>query len=161
MFRRKESGLVEPLKNTSVKSFVLGSKAVFTIQNERTGNRFTFKVDKAYNEAIVNPKVKNLFFVSVLSGPANMADYSYMGKISQYQGERYFFTQTKGSKVSQDSQSFKVFSWFLNAVLSNKLPGYIKVYHQGFCARCGRPLTTPESLSRGFGDYCYNQVTGA
>lgn len=28
-------------------------------------------------------------------------------------------------------------------------------YHMGICGRCGRALTTPESITRGIGPVCY------
>jgi hypothetical protein len=31
----------------------------------------------------------------------------------------------------------------------------IKIYHEGKCARCGRPLTVPESIESGFGGFMF------
>ena len=40
----------------------------------------------------------------------------------------------------------------------NNLPEDISVYHSGRCGCCGRVLTDPEAISRGFGPECWKKV---
>ena len=34
------------------------------------------------------------------------------------------------------------------------VPDNLRVYHEGKCCRCGRTLTTPESIKKGIGPEC-------
>lgn len=118
--------------------FVLAGRAVFTVRNEHTGNRLTYKVKKA--------KDTDVWFVSVLAG----ASYDYVGTIF---GDGFRWTHK--SAVPRDSVAFRVFAWLYDHILANiELPGFVQVYHEGKCGRCGRPLTVPESIESGFGPEC-------
>lgn len=49
----------------------------------------------------------------------------------------------------------KVFSWIWKNVIHHEyLTENINVYHHGICCKCGRKLTTPESLESGIGPEC-------
>jgi hypothetical protein len=87
-------------KISKIKEFITAGKAIFTLKNEETGNRFTFKVAKPKDSD------RDMFFVSVLNGSDNYANYLYAGCIF---GQK--FTLTKKSKVSQAASSFKAFNW--------------------------------------------------
>jgi hypothetical protein len=132
------------LKN--IRQFIFAGKAIFTVKNEQTGKWFTFKVSSPDEE---NSQIR---FVSVLSGCDNESDYSYMGLLKT---DLSFF-RTKKSRISEDSLSFRSFSWFIRNI--EKLPSNVSVYHAGKCGRCGRTLTTPESVENGFGPECVKHV---
>lgn len=126
------------------REFIFAGKAIFTIQNEKTGNHFTFKVKQAKDQ-------KPVWFVSILNGSDNYSNYAYIGTIFNTD-----FRWTKKSKVNRESQSFKSFSWVLRNI--NTLPDFVKVHHEGQCGRCGRRLTVPESIERGIGPECLKKV---
>jgi hypothetical protein len=137
--------------STNIGQFVIAGKALFTVVNETTGNRFTFKVVKAettYGQS------GNIWFVKVLDGPDNYSNYRYIGMIA-LDGS---FVHTRKSTVSETAPSFKAFSWFWRNV--DRLPENVKVYHEGKCGRCGRRLTVPESIESGYGPECINHVFG-
>ena len=124
--------------------FIKAGKAIFTVSNTNTGNRFSFKVKKCGE--------KELWFVSVLNGPDNWTNYRYIGSIFDKD-----FRLTKKS-ISTDAPSFKAFSW-LNQVLNTRdLPEFVKIHHEGRCGRCGRRLTVPESVESGFGPECIQHI---
>jgi hypothetical protein len=135
----------------SPKNFVLAGKAIFTVQNEKTGNRFTYKVTQAKDD-------KKIWFVSVLNGPDNGTNYAYIGTIfaNNFYVATLDFRHTKKSTVTAEAQSFKVFAWMLKNNLI--LPEFVKVHHEGFCCRCGRRLTVPESIKSGIGPECAKRV---
>ncbi len=133
-----------------ISTFVFAGKAIFTIRNKKTGNRFTFKVTVPKDKKD-NP---TLWFVSVLTGPDNLHDYSYAGVV-----DRKGFRRTAKSKMSSEALSFKAFGWLHDMMVQNKeLPEYVEFFHEGRCGRCGRRLTTPESVSAGFGPECINFI---
>jgi hypothetical protein len=128
-------------------AFVLGGKSTFTIQNLSTGNRFTYKVIRADKG--------ETFFVKVLTGSDNEICYTYMGAI--FGGEK--FTLTKASKIGAEALSYKAFNWLFSTLAAGKaLPENVKFYHAGKCCKCGRKLTTPESIQAGIGPECAKKL---
>lgn len=124
---------------------VLGGNATITLESSGTGAYYTFKIKK-------NKQEENMFFVSLLTGPDNHSSYSYMGCIF----DRSRFTLTKKSKYTKDSIPVKAFVYFFNALImkDEKRLAKINVYHAGTCNRCGRKLTTPDSVEIGLGPTC-------
>lgn len=133
------------IDNTTVKAFVKAGNALFTLENSLTGNRFTFKVKRSDDET------REVYFVSVLAGPNNTQDYSYLGCIF---GDT--FKRTAKSRIGEDAMSYKAFKWFMSRL--ENLPECIKVYHHGRCARCARVLTVPSSIESGFGPECASKL---
>lgn len=128
-----------------VLAFIQAGKAVFTLKSMKTSNRFTYRV-KESNDGKV-------FFVSLMTGTDNEAHYSYIGVIR----EDSEFRHTTKSKVSEDADSFRAFSWFWRQVSSGSgspLNPAVEFWHEGKCGRCGRLLTVPESIDRGIGPEC-------
>lgn len=131
-----------------IKRFIVGGRAIMTLESKRTGRWFTFKIKKAKKDEEKSP-----FFVSVLTGSDNESSYTYMGTIFQNDG-KLKFSLTKNSKISKDALSYKAFSFFFNLLINDKLHEEIIVYHRGLCSVCGKSLTQPESLKSGVGPIC-------
>ena len=130
-----------------IKNFVEGGKAIFTLESAVTGTHFTFKVIRREN-------IPGMF-VNLLSGPNNLSDYTYLGALNDAGDLRL----TPKSRVSASAPSFKAFEFFAKTVLKNlRKPETLIVRHEGRCGRCGRPLTTPESIDAGFGPECIKHV---
>jgi len=125
--------------------FVLGGNSTFTIKSVKTGNRFTFRA-KADKE---NP---SRVYVSVLTGPDNESNYSYLGTIFRHNEEHAVYRHGKKSRVSPESRSAIAFDWFWRN--SKNLPDGVQFLKSGKCCRCGRTLTTPESIEAGYGPEC-------
>ena len=132
-------------KVENARKFITAGKAIFTIRNGKTGNRFTYRVKKC--------KDKDIWFVSVLTGTDNEHSYTYMGSIFNTT-----FRSTAKSKITADAISYKAFSYTWSMLLENKLPNCIEIWHEGRCGRCGRVLTVPESIKSGFGPECINFI---
>jgi len=136
-----------------IKKFIVGGKAIMTLESKRTSRWFTYKIKRAKKDDLTSP-----FFVSVLTGIDNESAYTYMGTIFD-NGGKLSFTLTKNSKIGEDALSYKAFSFFFKLLLESKLHEEISIYHRGICGRCGRILTTPSSLINGFGPECYGITT--
>jgi hypothetical protein len=134
------------LRRGAEREYVLGGKATFTIENTRTGGRFTYRVKLAPEQGNGAAGTR-LWFVSVLTGPQNTTDYSYIGTIAGHG-----FYHGKKSRITSDAPSVVAFAWFWQHI--NRLPEALKVWHSGTCSRCGRELTTPESVETGIGPVC-------
>jgi len=132
-----------------IKRYMFGGNSRFTLVSRKTGKRFTFRIRR--------PAEDRPWFVSLLSGPDNMSDYTFMGTIFQKQTWKH----SPKSSISPDACSASAFNWFFKKI--NELPddasfNQIDVYHEGRCGRCGRDLTVPESISTGFGPECADRV---
>lgn len=130
--------------------FIKAGHAIFTLENTKTGGRFTYKVTRA-------KQYTDVWYVSVLNGPNNERDYLYIGSI-----RRTTFGLTPASRVTGNAKSFRVFEW-LNRIanMGTDLPPNVKIWHANRCGRCGRALTVPESVEWGFGPECIITVMGA
>lgn len=128
---------------TPAAKFILGGHALFTLQGQVA--RFTFKVSKKKDQS---DNEAPLFFVSVLSGPNNTQDYTCIATI-------------RGGKLSPTKRfadspppSYKAFAWYFTRSVAGLPTVGAKFYHHGSCCRCGRVLTTPESVTSGIGPVC-------
>ena len=137
---------------SNVGEFVLSGKSLFTLFNKETGNYFTFKVTKIKEEK--KSSAADIWFVSYFSGTENDADssYTFFGTIF----DNGVFRLSKKKDHLKDKQAVKVFTWFWE--LKESLPDQVKVFHEGRCGRCGRPLTTPKSIMSGYGPSCYKSI---
>ena len=127
------------------RAFLIGGNATVTLVSTKSGTRFTYRV-RASDDGEV-------FFVSLLSGPDNEGDYSYLGRIARgvfWAGRKI----PKPGDVGPDAPSSKAFAWVWRLLMQNTLPDSVECWHEGRCARCNRKLTVPESLKSGFGPEC-------
>ena len=131
------------LKDT--RDFALAGRAIFTIQNEKTGNRFTFKVRLAPDTY----KGQQTWFVSSLADSDNEGFYRYIGCI------RAGTYRASNNLLTGMDRAYKAAGWFFPRLLAqHPLPPEVEVHHANRCGRCGRLLTTPESILRGLGPEC-------
>lgn len=135
------------------KEFVLAGRAVFTVENA-SGEYYTFRV--GHKEA--NGQWPETWFLSLLTGRDNENDYTYLGILTP-SGE---IKLTRKSPFQADAKPIKVASWAIRQVWSqNQLPEGYKIRHEGKCCRCGRTLSTPESLNSGWGPECRKKINAA
>lgn len=124
------------------RQFVLGGNAIFTVTGKTKS--FTFRAKKPKK-----PKGGPVVFVSVLTGPNNIRDYTTLGTIFD---NVHYVHNKKRSPIGADADSAKAFDWLWNHI--DNLPACCQFRHEGRCACCGRTLTTPESIDRGIGPEC-------
>jgi hypothetical protein len=126
--------------------FIFAGKAVFTVSNG-DGKHYTYMV------ATVKDRFRddgNVSFVSVLTGPDNTKDYSYIGMLDGTN-----FRATSKSVLPATSEPSRVFSWAVRQVYNQTpLPESYEITHAGRCGRCARLLTEPVSLETGIGPEC-------
>lgn len=133
------------LNHKDVANFIFGGKAIFTVLNVITGNRFTYKVTR---KKTIKEGEQDVLFVKVLSRPDNNSDYTFIGTIF----DKDVYRHSKKSPFGADCQSTKVMGWLVGNV--NKLPQNVEVWHEGRCGVCGKRLTDPTSIQIGIGPKC-------
>jgi len=134
-----------------IMAYVFAGNATFTIEGRKS--RFTYNVSKSEEKE----DGSCVFFVKVLTGPNNTADYSYLGIVPGRHGHPLpAFKLTKKSTAGWTAPSVVSFRWMWNALVTKDEENLATMafYHEGRCGRCGRPLTVPESVERGIGPDC-------
>lgn len=130
---------------TKPKEFALAGNATITLESENTKNHFTYKIVKAKES-------DNLYFVRLLRGPNNEEDFVYLG--CYYKDSNYFHPCKKWKDTPKEGwpPSLRAIRFFFERI--DNIPPKLHVYHEGRCGKCGRKLTTPESIKRGLGPEC-------
>lgn len=139
----------------TARDFAIAGKAFLTLQSEKTGTHFTYRVKQAEGK---NGKPAGVWFVGVLTGGDNSRSYSYAGVLREKGDDGIVFQQTAKSKVSEDAPSVKAWQYFWKNVCNGTLPNLLTVRHENKCGRCGRKLTVPESIDNGIGPECANKL---
>ena len=135
---------------TSVDFFTAG-RATFTISNGR--EHYTYKIVGKEDQRRPGCQV---FFVNLLTGPCNESNYTYMGMLDP---NLLNVRLTRKSRFSENSLPVQVVRWGLKMLKEGRpLPDGYAVYHEGKCCRCGRKLTTPESIVKGIGPECEKRL---
>lgn len=132
-----------------IANFVKAGNATFTLKSKRTAAHYTYR-------AQVCKDAPGKFFVSLLTGPNNTKDYTYLGMIVADT-----FRTTKKSRMTADAKPVKALDFLLrHVVVASQEPTKLdlEVYHEGRCGRCNRLLTVPESVERGIGPDCAEQM---
>lgn len=134
------------------RQFILAGKAIFTVSNDK-GDRYTFRVTHKEGSDRFPPA----WFLSMLTGPDNESDYSYISMIDAEMGT---VRLTGKSKLTKDSLPLKVSEFGLRIIWGKQaLPEGYAIHHEGFCGRCGKLLTVPSSVDSRFGPECIKKMT--
>lgn len=143
------------------KQFLLAGQATFTLEipadyqeSHSTPSHYTWKV--TYKEGTNG--YKDTYFASLLTGPDNESDYTYLGIVSPLGDLR----TTRASKLPEDSQPVKLLKRVIWCVCNDQgdriQSAEFKLHHEGRCGACGRKLTTPESCESGLGPVCSGRL---
>lgn len=128
------------VENAYVKKFLLGGNCYCKIENIKTGNTFTYKIQRNKNKS-------NMYFVNVESG----LGYIYCG---------YFYANAdkvdyrKGEKGNVDKTDMRIQALIYTIEHAEHLPSYVLVQHLGYCSVCGNSLLSPETMRRGICSEC-------
>ena len=144
------------------KQFILAGKAVFTVEipasygSERgLKGHYTFKV--CHKEA--SAQYPEAWFVNLLTGPDNTSDYTYFGMLRPADGQ---LDLTAKSHHTESSKLVAVLRRVLARVWAGEQDAItaagFNLHHEGKCCRCGRILTTPESVTSGIGPECAKKL---
>lgn len=149
--------MTQSLEN--IRKFLLAGMAIFTLTSKKTGDRRTFRVRAA--EDVDGSGKPHGWYVDLLVGPNNTTDYRYLCFMWI---DRHEELELKQNKESWATDSYRAFGWLTCEIDQVKILGLTRKQkhfeefavfdHAGMCARCGRPLTVPESIELGLGPVC-------
>lgn len=141
------------------KDWVTAGKAIFTVYNGK-GDHYTYQVKRKDSDDPVRPPV---WFVSLLTGPDNYDDYTYLGCLNAGTGA---IRLTRASRLPANSTPVAVVNWALRIVWAGgNFPSGYGIKGEGRCGRCGHKLTHPDGVAddgyrRGFGPHCWAKICG-
>jgi len=154
------------LSPDKLRNFMLGGKAIFTVQSPESGKHITYLIEQLEDK---KEGLKQLWFLKVLTSPDNTSDYSFAGSLFEREG-KLIYKHSEKSSIGSCSPSVKGFEWILyrlnvlalgdadnQASALNSL-SRMNISHAGYCAKCGLMLTHPKSVERGFGPTCYSKA---
>jgi|SRR5688572_3210975 len=134
---------------SDAENFILAGKAIVTLESEKTGAHYTYRINKADKG--------DFWFVNLLTGPDNTSDYTYVGVLGGKADDRHLKLTGK-SKFTPEAKPVVAFQYVWDRVFSGKLPAQAVIRHEGKCGCCGRALTVPASIDRGIGPECAKKI---
>lgn len=148
-------------------TFLTGGRAIFTVVSRRTGSRFTYRVSAPREDDLRPGQAHPPLFVSVLTGPDNTRDYTFLGtlfpsvpvRVGGRLSPSYAYRHGKKSRIGVDAPSAAGFEWIWRHLTGgNPQAEAYEFWHEGRCCRCARTLTTPDSVARGIGPDCADKM---
>ncbi len=134
-----------------VQTYITAGNATITLRSNISGKRYTYRIKAMErNDGTVAALPERSYFISLLTGPDNDGDFTYIGILTPQLNMRL----TPKSKLPQESSPVQAFRFLLLCISKGEMPGAFEVWHAGKCGRCGRKLTVPESVERGIGPDC-------
>ena len=107
-----------------------------TLENPKTGKHRTFKISTVKKGKLAGKRI-----VSMLIGPDNEEDYLGIGFVNE--SSIYVWRDYQGTDFEKT----------VKCLLEVEKRGLIQ-HFETCCRRCGRKLTTPESITSGIGPEC-------
>ena len=137
-------------------AYLTGGRATFTLVGR--DSRYTFKVSRKEPAEGETRYTQPVYFVALLTGPDNTADYTYLGVLDVARG---LVRLTAKSRYTDTSTPVVALRWAVARLQAGQaLPAPAAIYHLGRCGRCGRALTVPSSIESGFGPECSAKLGG-
>jgi len=127
-------------------NYIKGGHGRFTIKSEVSGVHHTYKVTMPKEPDTTKPIP---LWISVLTGPDQ---FVFLGTIWEH---TMSFSRSLKTNVPETSELIKAIHWIMRRVAKHEeFPDTMSFWHEGYCGRCGRVMTNPESIETGFGPTC-------
>lgn len=138
-----ENNMQHELDPRAALEYMLAGHGKATLVGAET--RYTYKFGKSEDSKLI--------FVKVLTGSNNETDYTYIGFINPH------WEMVAGRKGNAAHGAFKALAWYVyKACNAPEVAAKAQFLHEGVCGKCGRTLTTPESIARGIGPVCWEMM---
>ena len=132
--------------------FMLAGKCEFVLHSSKTNEDFKYEMTKKKSDS---KEDSFIYFTSLIKGNEKI----YAGVIwFNNDTQEFRFSTGKNGKVEPSNISIKSLIFVLNKLVKEETVQHLVVYHVGKCGKCGKKLTTPESILTGLGPTCSNKI---
>ena len=150
----KKSNNINRQGNIDIKialNYMLAGKSEFILHSTKTNQDFLYKLTKKESLGSKEDDKKYIYFLNVkLSN-----NYLYAGVIWFDTNENIFkFSKGKNGNLDANDINIRSLLFIMNKLYTNDVPETCLIFHTGTCGRCGKKLTTPESILTGLGPSC-------
>ena len=111
----------------------------------KSGKHFSYKI-----HTVRAGPLKDKRIVSLMTGPDNISSWTGFGFVIEIS----FPTWIRVWSKFKQSNRYPKHAMVLMGKVGDHVTGYLQA---GKCRRCGRRLTTPESITRGLGPECFKK----
>lgn len=150
----------------AVRSYIEKGHGTVTLHNPKTNIYYTYKFTPVKEGKGPEWWAKaGVIFVKILAGKkeenGKKKKWLYIGLINPT--HKKFCIQSQSSNYHAESPTIKGIDFIVEMMYTRPREkwGIMKIYHNVRCAKCGRPLTTPESIAEGLGPECGNRKVKA
>lgn len=133
-------------------AFIFAGNAYFTLLSLKTGTRYTYRIARPKR---AREKEQWFYYVSLLSGPDNTSNYTYMGWMTR---DHDRVTIGGNAHLKPGTPSVVALDWAIGKLKAGVKLENFEIWHEGRCGRCGRRLTVPSSIAAGIGPECAGKV---
>lgn len=141
----------QSLRKRLTKEYIFAGHSTFTIESTKINQRYTYKVKRQTTKS--SGKVS--YQVYRLYGPDNTDDYRFICLVGD---DRKTILVNQANQKEMPVVMFKQFIDLLHN--DETWPEKCKFYKSNKCAKCGRLLTTPDSVETGYGPTCREVIQG-
>lgn len=142
----KETMRHELVGNDRIYNYITGGHGTVTLQSSSG-------IHHTYQFSVPNFRKKGEDTLCVFT----LVDGNEWVYVGMYKNKQFLLT--KASKFPVTSSIVRGVAFILKLMLK---PGYsddrMHLFHEGVCARCGRPLTNPASIEIGIGPVCQERM---
>lgn len=131
-----------------VVSYTLAGNAVLTLQSVPTGAHYTFRVRRG--EGCDERRLPACWWVDARADGDRWVGVGRIGDTP-----RRPLLARRGAPAG----ALAAFGWFWRRAQAGESHPDLRVFHEGRCGRCGRPLTHPESVQTGLGPVCAGRAS--
>jgi hypothetical protein len=128
----------------NLRNVMLAGNATITLKIDKAERHYTYRIKQCKDKS-------ELYFIYLLKGPDNETDYTYFG--CYYSDTNYYHPCKRYIDVPNRNRPTSL-QRIRQLLISNENIKGLKAYHEGKCCKCGRKLTTPESILKGIGPEC-------
>ena len=123
----------------------------YTVESTQTGEHRTFWIRRQDDNADFCPGMR---IVYLLTGTENDNPDHYTGFGYVYQDRISVWSSKRVPGKKFEQYADMLWTLALDGAFSRWADKGYKIHLEAACARCGRPLTTPESVKAGIGPIC-------
>ena len=139
------------IDSASFRTFMFQGRAQFTLENPVANTHISFIVKKARRPHGA-PEETRIFNVCVKAIGDHITGKVFIGQIDRKRG----ILRNSGT-ISSKHPGVQTINWIIRNWMrleEYETTGKIKIYHLGYCCKCGMTLTVPESIKNGIGPIC-------